>query len=309
MKNRLLKLTLLSFAAVSLIAFSGCKKQTTGGEESQGASSSSSESAEAQSGSGGESKVVKISYVNWAEGVALSQLVEEMLTNMGYEVKLTMADVGPIYASVAKGDQDVMLETWMPVTHKDYWDQYSDDFEQLGVWFENAKIGLVVPEYMEISSITELNSIKDKLKGQITGIDAGAGITKTTETAIEKYGLDYTLLTSSGPAMTASLKSAIDKNNPIVVTGWAPHWKFARYDLKFLDDPKGVYGSAEEIRMTCREGFKEDMPKVAEFLSSIKFNNAQIGTLMDAMANADGDKKAALKAWMAENQQLINSWK
>ncbi|AQQ09280.1 Glycine betaine-binding protein OpuAC precursor [Sedimentisphaera cyanobacteriorum] len=308
MRNKLLKLTLLSFAAVSLIAFSGCKKQTTGGgEESQGASSSSSESAEAQSAS--DSKVVKISYVNWAEGVAVSQLVEEMLTNMGYEVKLTMADVGPIYASVAKGDQDVMLETWMPVTHKSYWDQYSENFEQLGVWFTDARIGLVVPEYMEISSITELNSIKDKLKGQITGIDAGAGITKTTETAIKEYDLDYTLLTSSGPAMTASLKSAIDKNNPIVVTGWAPHWKFARYDLKFLDDPKGIYGSAEEIRMVCRKGFKEDMPKVAAFLSSIKFNTAQIGTLMDTMANADGDKKAALKAWMAENQQLINSWK
>jgi glycine betaine/proline transport system substrate-binding protein len=50
------------------------------------------------------------------------------------------------------------------------------------------------------------------------------------------------LVASSGPAMTAALKGAIDKGEWIVVTGWAPHWKFARYDLKFFFQPLEING-------------------------------------------------------------------
>ncbi|RZB33592.1 MAG: hypothetical protein SRB2_03938 [Desulfobacteraceae bacterium Eth-SRB2] len=39
------------------------------------------------------------------------------------------------------------------------------------------------------------------------GIDAGSGIMKTSEKMIEAYNLDFKLLASSGPAMTASLAS------------------------------------------------------------------------------------------------------
>ena len=37
--------------------------------------------------------------------------------------------------------------------------------------------------------------------------------------------------------MTAALKSAIANDEEIAVTGWTPHWMFARWDLKYLDDP------------------------------------------------------------------------
>lgn len=288
--KKLLAITIILAFAITL---TGCKKDNTTSGQADGA----------------ESKTVKLAYVNWSEGVALTHLMEYILTDMGYEVQTTMADVAPIYASIASGDQDIMIETWVPVTHQSYWEQYSGDFDELGTWFNKAKIGLVVPSYMDIDSIEQLNSIKDSLEGNITGIDAGAGIMVATEKAIPEYQLDYELITSSGPAMTAALKSAIDKKKPIVVTGWAPHWKFARYELKFLEDPKGVYGSEEEIKFICRKGFKQDNPEVANMFSKVKFTVAQIGSLMDNLSDAEGKEKEAVKAWISENQELVDSWK
>ncbi len=294
MKNVIMK-SMMSVLAVMLMLTGGCEDKSGG--EGSGTSAA------------GDKGTVKLAYVNWAEGVAVAYLSEAVLTDMGYDVEMTMADVAPIFAAISKGDQDVMVETWMPVTHKTYWDKYGADFEELGLWFDQAKIGLVVPSYVEIDSITELNDVKDSFNGRVVGIDAGAGIMKTTEKAIEKYGLDYELMTASGPAMTAALKSAIDKKEPVVVTGWAPHWKFARYDLKFLADPEQVYGDVEVIKSICRKEFKTDMPEVAAFFGKMKFDGQQIGSLMDAVSQAKGDEKGAVKKWIEEHKELVDSWK
>jgi glycine betaine/proline transport system substrate-binding protein len=47
------------------------------------------------------------------------------------------------------------------------------------------------------------------------------------------YDLDYDQVTSSGPAMVASLEKAIRDKEWIVVTGWKPHFKWAQHDLKY----------------------------------------------------------------------------
>ncbi|MFW6207327.1 MAG: glycine betaine ABC transporter substrate-binding protein [Spirochaetota bacterium] len=124
-------------------------------------------------------------------------------------------------------------------------DENGEDLEKISKTFEGARSGLVVPEYVEIDSISELNANKEKFDGDIVGNDTGAGIMKTTNKAIEEYGLDFDLKASSGPVMTATLKSAIDENEWVLVTGWKPHWKFARWDLQFLEDPKKPYGEVE----------------------------------------------------------------
>ena len=51
---------------------------------------------------------------------------------------------------------------------------------------------------------------------------------EATERAITDYELDeWDLVSGSSAAMTASLKKAYDAEEPIIITGWTPHWKFA----------------------------------------------------------------------------------
>src|SRR5690554_1174110 len=74
---------------------------------------------------------------------------------------------------------------------------------------------------------------------EIQGIDPGAGIMASARQAIEDYGLEgWELLESSDAAMTAALTSAYEDQEPIIITGWTPHWKFSKFDLKYLDDPQ-----------------------------------------------------------------------
>jgi glycine betaine/proline transport system substrate-binding protein len=258
------------------------------------------------------SKTIRIAYPNWAEGIAMTQLVDHVLEDMGYDVELTMADPGLVYASMAEGSEDFLLDAWLPVTHESYMKQYGDNLEVIGTTFEGAKIGLVVPTYVDINSIDELNDNADKFDGQIIGIGQGAGIMKKTNVALKDYSLsNFELIPSSGPAMTTALGEAIRKNEPIVITGWQPHWMFARFDLKFLEDPKGVYGASEKIQKIARKGFSKDQPEVALFLKNMKLTGQQLGSLMDVLRTpkTEAEKSAAVDKWIQDHQTLVNSWK
>lgn len=150
-------------------------------------------------------------------------------------------------------------------------------------------------------------SAKDQFKGKIIGIDPGAGIMQATDVAVEQYELDYEVIEGSDATMAAALKQAIDTQEWVVVTGWTPHWKFARWDLKFLDDPKKAYGEAETINTIVRLGLKEDMPEVYEVCDNFKWDGKQIGAAM-ALAEEVGNDEEAARQWVEENQELVNSW-
>lgn len=169
-------------------------------------------------------------------------------------------------------------------------------------------IGLVVPAYVPINSIEELPEFTERFKQEIVGIDAGTGIMKCTEAAIPAYDLDYKLMISSGPAMTALLDKAIKKKEWIVVTGWTPHWMFDRYELKVLDDPKKIYGTSEHIRAIARTGFSKEHPFAAELLGNIHLTDRQISSLMSAIEQTRGTEREAVREWIKQNRALVDSW-
>ena len=255
-------------------------------------------------------KTADLVYVNWAEGIAYTNLAKNVLEQkMGYEVTITSADVGPTYTAIANGDRDAFMETWLPVLHRNYMDQFEDDIVDLGYVYEGTQSGLVVPEYVEVDSISNLNNYVEEFDGQITGIDAGAGVMQTTQEVIDEYGLNYELMTSSGPAMTAALSNAIENEEWIIVTGWQPHWKFGRWDLKFLkQDDDNVLWETGNIHIMGRQNLKEDKPELAAFLSNMKFNEEQLADLMVKVNESDEDVADVTEQWMNEHEELVESW-
>lgn len=150
-------------------------------------------------------------------------------------------------------------------------------------------------------------SVGEQLDYIITGIDAGAGVTQAAEQAVKDYGLDYTVQTSSGAAMTQALSDAIENEKAIVVTGWSPHWKFSRYDLKYLEDPKASFGAAETINTVARLGLKEDMPNAYKILDQFNWTSEDMEEVMLEISDGE-DAEVAAKNWVEGNEDKINEW-
>lgn len=266
--------------------------------------------AGAASGCSTDDKPIKLIYVQWSCAEAETYLAEAVLQDMGYEVEKNVVSAGVMWSAVADGSADVFTTGWLPYTHDSYWKEYGEDVVKLGTLYDGAKIGLVVPTYVTIDSIAEMKDHKAEFDGRIVGIDPGAGIMNATmDVTIPAYGLgDWNLVESSEAAMAAELEKSINAGKWIAVTGWAPHWKFFSYDLKFLEDPKLSYGGSEEIVIISRTGFADDFPEAAAFFGKFKLTSEQLGEMM-YMINVDKmDPTEAVRSWMDSNKEVVNSW-
>ncbi len=267
----------------------------------------------AVAGTSASADEVTIGWTAWSDAEFITKLAEKVLVDHGgYEVELVQTDIAPQYSGLASGDIDAMLMSWQPGTHGDYLDGIAGDYIDLGPLYTGARLGWVVPDYVpedELSSISDLTNdeVRDRLDGEITGIDPGAGLSNLSEQALEDYGLDgYDIQFSSGAGMTAALDRAIGRDEWIVVTGWSPHWKFGAYDLRYLEDPEGSLGGAERVHALARNGLHEDHPEVTDILARIFID---IEVLEDYMAYAeDNSYDEAVSKFIDENGAHVDYW-
>lgn len=252
---------------------------------------------------------IKIGFVDgWSDSVATTHLAAAIIrSKLGTPVELVPLAAGIMWQGVARGDLDATLSAWLPVTHEAYLTSFKDKVQILGANYPGAKIGLIVPDYVKATSLADLNSHRADFDNRIVGIDAGAGVMRKTEEAIKAYGLEMRLLPSSGPAMAAELDRAYRANKAIAVTGWIPHWMFAKYKLRFLADPKNIYGAEEHVDSVINPALNTKAPAVVAFLKKLSWKPEEIGAVMLAV---EGGAKpdAAAEKWIADNPARVASW-
>ena len=274
-----------------------------------GSTSMETNSEQAGAETGGSDEELTIGQINWAENIAVTNMWKVILEDKGYNVKLSVLNMGPMMMALKSGELDASLEIWLPVQDANYLEEFKNsvDFSE-STWFDNAKVGLVVPTYLEeVNSVEDLNEHKELFNGEIVGFDPGAGTMEVTEKLIKDYNLEFELLPSSEPAMLSAIRKSIENEEPIVAPLWSPHWVFSKYDLKFLEDPQNTFGGVEKIHYATRHGFEDDYPEVSEWFKNWKMDDQQIGQLIDYVESAK-DPFDGAKKWIEENQELIDEW-
>lgn len=255
-----------------------------------------------------EKGTINLAYVEWSSEVASTNVIAAVLEQAGYDVDLTSLSAAAMFQALSTGDADAIVAAWLPTTHADYMERVGQNTQDLGPNLDGTKLGLVVPEYTDVDSIADLNDNADSFNGEIIGIDPGAGLMALSEEVMDTYDLELDLRSGSGATMTAALASAINNEEDIAVTGWTPHWMFARFDLKYLDDPENVYGGAEQIHTVVRQGLEDDMPKAYAILDAFEWTPEQMGEVM-LMNQEDGsDPYDNAKQWVEDNQDVVEQW-
>ncbi|MCF6514696.1 glycine/betaine ABC transporter [Lactobacillus sp. S2-2] len=153
--------------------------------------------------------------------------------------------------------------------------------------------------------------IGEQLNYTLIGIEAGAGLMNTTQQALKEYPNlqknHWQLMPSSTASMISTLDKSIKYKQPIVVLGWQPHWIFKKYKLKFLKDPKKVYGKSENITTITNKKMKNEKPGAFKLLQQFKWSPSNMSDVMMDVNNGIKPNIAA-KRFIKKNPNLVKKW-
>lgn len=297
-RNRITSIA--AIGAATAIALTGCAT----GNQTEGGSGE---------GSGDSLGTITLGFLpSWTDGLSTAYLLENQLEQLGYTVEMQeLTEAGPLYTGLAQGDVDIYPSAWPELTHASYMEEYGDDIEDLGTYYEGASLNLSVPDYVsDVTTIDDLVGQADRFGNRIVGIEPGAGLTAQTESMMPEAGLDdYELVTSSTAAMLAELDTATAAQEDIVVTSWAPYWANEAYDLRALEDPNGLMGESEGLHFLGTAGFAEEFPEAAEYIAGIQLTDEQYAALEDMVVNefGEGREAEAVDAWLEANADAYDT--
>lgn len=254
-----------------------------------------------------EEKTITVGTMSWEDLTPITGITKKVLEDAGYTVKVVdFSEWGIAYAALSKGDIQI-LASQTDYVAQDYWDKNKKRLEKISPVSHGLYQAIAVPNYVTIDSTDQLNDNADKFGGKIVGIEPGSGLMRDAASAVKAYGLKLQLVEGSTAAMTAALKSAVDRKEWIAVTIWEPSWMMQKFPVKFLKDPKGIFPPPQSYYWIGKKGFSAEYPHAREVIASVYVPLADITAINGAVS--DGKKMdEAVKAWTDAHADLLKRW-
>ena len=249
-----------ALAAVLLLAVA-CSDVNKSGSSPSGASGSS-----VPDNSGTTVKFAINPWVGSAANVAVAQdLLEQKL---GYTVTTKKVDEYAQFPALANGQLDATLEVW-PSGHAADYKKYIQgnagvvDGGKLGV---TGQIGWWIPTYMltdhpELATWEGLKADADLFKTPESGsqgqiLDGDSSYVTFDQAIADNLGLNLKVVYAGSEASElTALDAAYQKQGPILMYFWTPHWAQQKYDLTMVKLP--------EVTPACTDAAANDASKYA----------------------------------------------
>lgn len=251
----------------------------------------------------------------WPGATIKTEIAQQILEQIGYKTEVTNGTSPVLSVGMRRGDIDVMLENWMPDMKKIIQENLdSGKVVQLAVNIDDARLDLVVPQYVwdaGIHSIADLNKHADAFNHKILGIEAGNVDNQIVQKAIDDntYNLgDWELMPSSTAAMMVQVGKRAADHKKVVFIGWRPHWMNIEYDLKYLEDPEGLFSDTSRVLTLANAKFIKNNPNVAKFLKQFKQDAAMESDWIYDFGYEKRTKSKVASQWLKSHPEIVNKW-
>jgi glycine betaine/proline transport system substrate-binding protein len=243
-------------------------------------------------------------------------IVQHVLEREGYRVEVIEGSHADIYPKVGSGEVDILAASWLPSAHAALYKKVEATTFKLAKLYDDARLYWTVPAYVpaaQVSSVGDLArpEVKAQMPDTIVSLPESTGLTTVGREVLKAYGLDaagYRLEAAPPAEWIGAFKQAYEARRWIVFPLWQPQWINAVYDLRILEEPKGIYGK-DSAFLIAHEGLKSKLSdRALKHLSNIRLSVAAI-TEMDRLMNVEKlSAREAAERWMAANPEAVASW-
>ena len=258
---------------------------------------------------------IDFGYVQWPGVTVKTHVAMKVAEYLGYEAEMTSGSQAVVFKGLDSEDLDAFLGNWMP-TMKIHYDKYHEKgaVHNVRVNLHDVVYRTAVPEYVweaGVKSLADLNEYADKFDKTIYGIEPGNEGNLIIKKAIDNniYNLEeWNLRASSTGGMLTTVKRAINREEWVAFNGWKPHYMNVMFDLKYLEDPEGIWGEGERVYTVARNGFEKENPNFYHFLEQFKVTAPVQNEWINSYKNEGMDPEKVAEKWIANNLKVVDQW-
>jgi glycine betaine/proline transport system substrate-binding protein len=282
---------------------------------------------------------IKLTIHDWTGQYITTHIMGEVLMRAGYNVEYVQADYIAQFAGLESGDLHIAMEMW-ETTGKQAMDQSlatgkTVDLGETGMqaieewWYplymKDKCPGL--PDWKALNDCAEAFSVPETHpKGRyLGGPVTWAGF---DDERAEALGLNYEVVhAGTDAALFAELESAMQRQAPILLWIYTPHWapikyqgewvEFPRYTDACYDDPS--WGSNPDLAYDCgkprgwikKVGWKDGekkWPGAYKAVSKFKVDNQEIGTMIGEVDLSGRSVDEVVAEWIKQNEARWKMW-
>jgi len=282
---------------------------------------------------------IKLTTHDWTGQLVTTRIMGEVLADAGYNVEYVQADYIAQFAGLKTGDLHVAMEIW-ETTGREAMDEATatGNVVNMGETGMEAIEEWWYPAYMEekCPGLPDWKALNDCAAEFATpetapmGRYLGGPVTwgGFDDERVEALEMDFEVVhAGTDAALFAELESAYQREAPIVLWVYAPHWAPSKFDGKFVEfppysaecyndpsvgmNPNAAYDCGKPtgpIWKVAWSGVEEKWPGAAEAIKNFNISNDDMGQLV---ANVDLNGMSvedAVSEWLSANESSWKGW-
>lgn len=278
---------------------------------------------------------IKLAINEWTGQHITTQITGKMLEAAGYKVEYVVAGYQNMWQAMSEGQLHAAMEVWASNVTDQYRQMHAaGEIEDLGELGLEAREGFVytpptaelcpgLPAWEALKECTSVFVTADTLPlGRAVDYPAEYGTPGTDR--IKAIGLPYKAVPAgSEGAAVAEIRASVERKTPLLIFFWRPHWAFAKYELQFVELPKGTpecysdpaYGPNPDVTGDCDllpsaifktawPGFKDKWPAAYEILKTFTLSVDEQEPMIEAIDVNEQQLDAVTSAWLEKNTAL-----
>jgi len=284
---------------------------------------------------------IRLTLHDWTGQLITTQLMGEVLKKAGYNIEYVQADYIAQFAGLKTGDLHVAMEIW-ETTGRDAMDEAlaTGQVENLGetgmqaieewwypLYMKEKCPGLPNWEALKEPACAEAFSTPETApKGRYLGGPVTWG--GYDDERAEALELPFEVVhAGTDAALFAELESAYQRQAPILLWVYTPHWAPIKYEGEWIEFPEytsecygdPAWGSNPDAAYDCAKprgpiwkvswkGAREKWPGAVKAIEAFTVSNEEMGAMIAAVDLEGGNVEAVVADWMANNEDRWSEW-